>query len=32
MGTKFDPAIAEKFIYVVASMNALGWVDDWSAA
>jgi len=32
MGAKFDPALAEKFIHVVASMNALGWVDDWSAA
>jgi len=32
MGAKFDPALAEKFIYVVASMNALGWVDDGSAA
>jgi len=32
MGSRFDPSVAERFIHVVASMNALGWTDDWSAA
>jgi len=32
MGTRFDPVIAEKFIHMVATTEALGWSDDWSAA
>ena len=32
MGTRFDPAVAERFIHVVATTSALGWSDDWSAA
>ncbi len=32
MGTRFDPAVAERFIHVVATTSALGWTDDWSAA
>jgi len=32
MGARFDPSAAEKFIRMVATTEALGWSDDWSAA
>lgn len=32
MGTRFDPELAERFIAVVATTDALGWSDEWPAA
>jgi response regulator RpfG family c-di-GMP phosphodiesterase len=32
IGTRFDPSLADKFIRVVASTEALGWSDEWPAA
>jgi len=32
IGTRFDPALAEKFILVVAGTEAMGWSDEWPAA
>ncbi len=32
MGTRFDPELTEKFILIVATVEALGWSDRWPAA
>ena len=32
MGSRFDPAIAEKFIEVVGVTASLGWSDEWMIA
>lgn len=32
MGVRFDPVLAERFIDVVARVDALGWSDDWTVA
>lgn len=32
IGVRFDPILAEKFIAVIGSTKALGWVDGWPAA
>jgi HD-GYP domain-containing protein (c-di-GMP phosphodiesterase class II) len=32
IGTRFDPSLAELFIAIVASVDSLGWSDEWSAA
>jgi len=32
IGTRFDPDLTERFIAAVASVESLGWSDEWPAA